>query len=530
MAVNPAPRGNDPFYRSRNWWSVFVLSALLRVLFAFSPSYIHPDEHFQGPEAIASRTLGWATRSTWEFDSNAPARSYFSIWVVYGIPLYFIEALFDEASLDPLKVYYCLRALFAVASWILCDMAIDRFSVARHERIKNLLLLSTSYVTWTYQSHTLSNAVETPLLLWSLVIIYELKSSKKTIFSRNFDSFLLGIIIAFGIFNRPSFPAFLVLPSVYLFQHFVKHPTNLISFIVALGLTSLLAIIIDTHYYNSETYVLTPLNNLLYNMDKSNLSHHGIHSRFHHAFINLPELFGPGLLLLASERYLWTLPFLSIVSGLLFLSFIPHQEARFLLPLVPLLCCCADSRLFRPRVMRILLAIWLSFNIVMGVIMGIFHQGGVVPAQAHIGRYLSETPSVFVWWKTYSPPIWIMGKPLGTVDIACPNGDNYEEIYNAMNNLERHSVVIDLMGSSTEVVNDVLLNVQGKSHDIYFISSEASVYSDSSLWYFNDSIHESTPFKMEKVWRYNYHLSLDSIDFTDLQTLKPGIAIWKMAD
>ena len=35
------------------WTRVYLLLVLVRLYFAFSPSYIHPDENFQGPEVIA---------------------------------------------------------------------------------------------------------------------------------------------------------------------------------------------------------------------------------------------------------------------------------------------------------------------------------------------------------------------------------------------------------------------------------------------------------------------------------------------
>ena len=35
------------------WRRIYLLLALVRLYFALSPSYIHPDEHFQGPEVVA---------------------------------------------------------------------------------------------------------------------------------------------------------------------------------------------------------------------------------------------------------------------------------------------------------------------------------------------------------------------------------------------------------------------------------------------------------------------------------------------
>lgn len=38
------------------WRRSYLLLLLVRIYFALSPSYLHPDENFQGPEVIA----GWS--------------------------------------------------------------------------------------------------------------------------------------------------------------------------------------------------------------------------------------------------------------------------------------------------------------------------------------------------------------------------------------------------------------------------------------------------------------------------------------
>lgn len=35
------------------WRRTYLLLLLIRVYFALSPSYLHPDENFQGPEVFA---------------------------------------------------------------------------------------------------------------------------------------------------------------------------------------------------------------------------------------------------------------------------------------------------------------------------------------------------------------------------------------------------------------------------------------------------------------------------------------------
>ena len=38
------------------WRRTYLLLLLIRVYFALSPSYLHPDENFQGPEVFAGMT------------------------------------------------------------------------------------------------------------------------------------------------------------------------------------------------------------------------------------------------------------------------------------------------------------------------------------------------------------------------------------------------------------------------------------------------------------------------------------------
>lgn len=64
-----------------------------------------------------------------------------------------------------------------LTSFVLEDWALDELinldelnNKTRHRRTA-LLLVASSYVTWTFQTHTFSNSVETLTVLWSLVLI-----------------------------------------------------------------------------------------------------------------------------------------------------------------------------------------------------------------------------------------------------------------------------------------------------------------------------------------------------------------------
>ncbi|KAI5306667.1 hypothetical protein KEM56_007689 [Ascosphaera pollenicola] len=171
--------------------------------------------------------------------------------------------------------------------------------------------------------------------------------------------------------------------------------------------------------------IITPLNNLHYNSQAENLAEHGIHARYQHFSINMLELLGPAyvliLLAMVSRTFsqhasLRNARALSGLSAIGLLSIFPHQEARFLLPCVPLMLTCIKKPLSRRFYI-----IWIVFNALLGALMGIYHQGGVVPTQMQIYRIINdavdsktiafpagETASV-IWWKTYMPPNWLLG-------------------------------------------------------------------------------------------------------------------------
>lgn len=478
----------EVFGKGWHWRTVFLASILLKTYFSLATSYIHPDEHFQGPEAVADHVFGWATKRSWEFTSETPVRSYFVAWIVYGLPMTFIETIFASKSIDPLLVLYCLRLVFTLGSWILSDMAIDRLTRSKQHRLAALFFYSTSYVSWVYQSHTFSNSIETVVLLWCLVIIHEFKTKCQSWFSKQVDAAMLGCLVAFGIFNRVTFPAFLLIPGVRLIPWLLKNPIAVTVMGVAFACTSILAIYVDTILFSISNHtsigltnvtetisqfmdetnimaaapknvklVIAPLNLFLYNVDTANLALHGIHSRLNHILVNLPQLFGPALLLLFSSKYLTSLTFQSAISGLVILSSVSHQEPRFIIPVIPLLCCCLDfSFLVKSKLCyKIFFVVWFVFNILMATLMGSLHQGGIIPAQVFISKLagegnsskpVTESPDlVCLWWKTYSPPIWLLGKPVGSVEVIDPvetiggGGDNiyrYQPVFSYLADIE----------------------------------------------------------------------------------------------
>ena len=81
-------------------------------------------------------------------------------------------------EVSPKVVYYLLRGVMFIASFVLEDWAIYELVQSPRQRRVAILLVASSYVTWTYQTHTFSNSVETIVVLWSLVLIQWIVEAK----------------------------------------------------------------------------------------------------------------------------------------------------------------------------------------------------------------------------------------------------------------------------------------------------------------------------------------------------------------
>ncbi|KAI0585978.1 GPI mannosyltransferase 4 [Pyrenophora tritici-repentis] len=483
---------------------VYFLLILVRVYFALAPSYLHPDENFQGPEVIAGRVFSYPVHETWEFTSDHPIRSTFPLWLAYGWPMYILRWLWEGNGHDvsPSLVYWTLRILMLALSVVLEDWAIHELVASPRARRVAVVLVASSYVTWTFQTHTFSNSLETLLVTWSLVLIQRITEDKKC--SGILASSLLGFMAVVGVFNRITFPAFLIVPATTLLPHFRRKPFSLV-FLAAVALfTAFLAICVDTAFYTPGEFafskvftaaIITPFNNFIYNSDSANLAQHGIHPRYQHFLVNLPQLLGPAApLLFFLRRAHVTMNLVSALSGIALLSIFPHQEARFLLPAVPLIL--SSIRLPSPRFKTPWIVSWIIFNLALGMLMGLYHQGGIVPVQMHIAK-TNETVTHAFWWKTYSPPIWLLNgknEELTTVDLMGRPGDQMLE--------QVKKVLPPCRTRKPPHVKDRGAIYLVAPRSAYFLKP----YQDPS---------RKEDISLEEVWSYRQHLNLDDMDFAD---------------
>ena len=302
-------------------------------------------------------------------------------------------------------------------------------------------------------------------------------------------------------------------------------------------LTLFLAIAIDTEFYSTThpvtwgtlftAPVITPLNNLKYNMQSSNLALHGVHPRYQHALINLPQLIGPVFALLL-YRPQFSPRTWSAISGVTVLSIFQHQEARFLLPAIPLLLSSVrlpESR--SPK--KVWIGVWMAFNVIMGLLMGRYHQGGIVPTQFHLAGVEDATNAV--WWKTYSPPIWLLNgknEQLTTIDLMGIKGDDMIRELKAL----APCITADYPSKSE------LAEVNGKVdvNGTYLVAPLSATFLNTYLALDRHRKPEDEELRFEKVWQYRAHLNLDDLDFGDdgvwptLQRVvgRRGLGLWRV--
>ena len=129
----------------------------------------------------AGRIFSFPSKLPWEFTVEHPIRSIFPLWATYELPMSLLKWFYTEigsGSPPPHLVYYALRGGMFLLSFVLEDWAIYELVPSPRHRRATVVLVASSYVTWTYQTHTFSNSLETLLVAWGLVLIRRIVENK----------------------------------------------------------------------------------------------------------------------------------------------------------------------------------------------------------------------------------------------------------------------------------------------------------------------------------------------------------------
>ncbi|KAI8143935.1 Alg9-like mannosyltransferase family-domain-containing protein [Fennellomyces sp. T-0311] len=491
----------------------YVVLLWLRWSISSSPGYIHPDEYFQSPEVTAGAVLDISTFTPWEFQPAHAARSVLVPFLTTGLPLWLVGRVpefSDEALLQvprAINMYFAERASSFLYS-LAIDYAVYRMcrQVGQDPRLP-IVLVSTSQVMMVYYMRPFSNTIESILLCLSLLAYTAtLKQITSTL------SFALGCLLSLGVFTRITFILYgFPVGVAYLWNTYKKRGcrfvTAAIPFLLGGTFVAIVCIFADSVFYKTlevtftgrplETFVdvvgvlsdpakwtririsgnlvLTPLNNILYNAKVENLQEHGLHPRYLHFLVNFPMLYGPlsaGALVAFFFKRGINSPLYYVLGSVVALamaglSVMPHQEARFLTPmLIPLAIMYTWNR---TRLTRGFWLLWLVFNAIMTFIFGVLHQGGLVPAMIFLqqqslgieGCHVLENGGLgcqfgeidnsrttghnvtthLLFYKTYMPPRHLLGYPKSWEnDSDRPNinvqdfGGQFEQLQKALEN------------------------------------------------------------------------------------------------
>lgn len=149
--------------------------------------------------------------------------------------------------------------------------------------------------------------------------------------------------------------------------------------------------------------------------------------------------------------------------------------------------------------------------------MGVYHQGGIVPAQVFLSKQPDATHAI--WWKTYSPPIWLLNgknEVLRTHDIMGMKGPSM---------LRELSALATCYNPSTNGTA-----YMAEKEGTYLIAPFSATFLDNYVE------GEDPGFRFQEVWRYKQHLNLDDLDFGEdgfWTTIKRvigrrGIVAWRV--
>ncbi|KAL4071722.1 glycosyltransferase family 22 protein [Scleroderma yunnanense] len=432
------------FSRSFKW--IYTTLWIVRILFAlYGTGYIHPDEHMQNAEITAADILGYHTMRSWEWNPAFPLRAVIPVYLTSGLPFFLAQRFYSEPfaqTLHPTILFRLERLSFLCLS-LLLDVSVA-ILVPHPMRSFALLLLSSSYVTHAFYIRPFSNSLEAVIVALCLVCLKKIvwlstldsnrKDKKNGHAALNWHLHALAALGAFGASMRPTFFGFAlpiclqVLRFSYKISGTLGRTARLLAFPVCSGiLTALCSIAVDALYYRGSLWqpVFPSLNFLKYNSSTENLAEHGLHPRWLHLFVNLPMLVSPWLWCLAVRGIYRSFKDHTrnpaemtdavdvvretiaqiIVISLAILSTLPHQEPRFLCPMIlPVIVLVATSAQWPKKVFWVM---WIIFNLVFAVVFGVLHQGGVVPSLFYLHSQIGGRQSAntrIIYWKTYMPP------------------------------------------------------------------------------------------------------------------------------
>ncbi|XP_063709701.1 GPI mannosyltransferase 4 [Culicoides brevitarsis] len=432
--------------------------------------------------------------------------------------------------------------------------------------------------TVIYQKEFLDKKYETAKSVVERVKFFKMRSRLP---AHSFNKcFFIATICVLGVFNRPTFLVF-GFPIVFQWLQrgmgtktvtFVDFNFRILFLILASLPALLYCIITDSFYFKYLTiselehrdvginnFVVTPLNFLRYNLNPAKTAEHGEHPKWVHVLVNLPLLYNVlGITTVVSFCYMIYrfgnqeyqflpraqsfvgLMICSIVTPVLALSFINHQEARFLIPItLPVVMLHApklrygftNENPFKVRYWlydyfykyvlaadvssKYLLKIWYILNLCLTIFFGFLHQGGVYPLADHFSMAMvtkaKDTHLHLITSHIYDIPNYLLYLPSTTrLHVNPDTGHKYRKSQQFF--LHEHGSM-DLREVFNKIkllvdVNEMKKVTTNKSHKykIYFAIPTSKLEEWNYVFY-----NGSAPLTQQKIKIFYPHLSTEAL-------------------
>lgn len=372
-----------------------------------------------------------------------------------------ILSLFNDWSLLKICRIYGLRheiRLLALgSSYVMLVYSTRTFSNSVEMALVSILLLlvaecmiNTNSVV--YKKEYLDERTQSAKSVGEKVKIWKMRNNLP---AHNYSNlFLICTLCTIGIFNRPTFVLFCA--PILFFWNLRGLGTKTVTikvfnirmlfFIATITPAIFFFVVFDSLYYkylttgeilmkdiSLENFVVTPINFIKYNINSTNTALHGTHPKYLHVLVNIPLLFNVlGILGLFSIVYLslyfmkadfarlprsqsiMSLMYSSIIVPVAGLSYINHQEPRFLLPItLPVILLQSPKlatglppssdekfklkRFYENIVCKIinanfLMKSWFTINLSLVIFYGFLHQGGIFRVIQHMEQTMETKP------------------------------------------------------------------------------------------------------------------------------------------
>ena len=495
--------------------------------------------------------LGIRVVRPWEFNSTYPLRSIIPIYLSTAMPLLLLKALSSlfGCVISWYMLTVAVRLMVTLLS-LITDYTVIHLATWIHggrDVVSAGVIMATSYISLVYYSRTFSNTIES--FLYAALLCFVVRKSRKQS-SDIPNAVVISLLTVVGVFNRPTFVVYAAVPYLWwLFSDGLHRVTvKAVNSMLTAVPVSLLLIICDSIYFGkininkftvadlneitavlSHNITVTPLNFVLYNTQSGNLAEHGIHPRFTHFAINIPLLFSVLSVGFFYDIYWWCVTavfrqrklvstyrrqlmlLMCCLTPVTLLSIFPHQEPRFLIPLLPIFAALYGHKITAARWR---LALWVISNIAACLFYGCIHQAGVMPCLGHLQQTRSTTVDRHViFWHTYTAPQHLLMLPQQSFDAQDTGHTSLRSLEgNSIEDLTRHLMLIN---SSWLEKPEVMVAAPSSDHH-YLVcrAAEAGVrlHVYRSFWPHFSTEH---PPKIDDIWcrvpSTSCHTNIDAV-------------------